>query len=131
MNTQINYMYRDGTNCKTESNVVFEGEITTEEVQKILSNLGGLKGEEGTQFIPGQVGIPDIQNMLARFPIPTIDHVWHDMGAIEITDDYPTVKGADIHQFVEKFAKTKWDEEIHCLLLGIYEVGDEDDGEID
>lgn len=131
-NTKISYQYRDGTNCKTDIvDVIFPGGICADEIEKIINHLGGLDGTDQDQFIPGQVGLPDIQKMLLNFPIPEVDHVWHVLDNIELTDAEPTINDLNIHQFVKMFCGTRWDDTAHALRLGIYEVEQEDDGEID
>ena len=62
-NTEIRYLYRDGSNYKVDHQVIFKGAITLEGRDRLL---GGLlppdDPDEWGDLIPGQVGLPDLQN---------------------------------------------------------------------
>lgn len=55
-NTLLGYGYRDASNNKCFKEVVLGGRISAEQVHRIATNLEG-----GEFFIPGQVGLADLQ----------------------------------------------------------------------
>lgn len=114
-NTAVSYQYRDGSNYKANHVAIFAGEITHDEVLRVLSTC-----DEGEWFIPGQVGLPDIQDRLQNFPDPEDDHVWHELEAdsFELTDRAPT-EAIDIHAFVERFCETTWDVAAQAEKIGL------------
>lgn len=70
MNTRFLYRYRDASNNKTICEVIFDGMISQEECHEISEKLittsdGDILG----QFIPGQVGLKDLQNAFYDTPI--------------------------------------------------------------
>jgi hypothetical protein len=73
-NTEITYLYRDGSNYKVDHQVVFEGEITLAARDRLL---GGLlppdNPDEWGDLIPGQVGLPDLQNQFHRKEIAALE----------------------------------------------------------
>lgn len=106
LNTRIAYMYRDGSNYKTNAEAIFEGEITAEEKKALLKNL-----DDTLYFIPSDVGLRDLQ---ADFNAKLYDddHPWHELedGGIILCTTKPTEE-IDIHAFVKKFVHTKWNPE--------------------
>jgi len=61
-NTRIIYQYRDGSNNKALHEVVFAGEIALAECEKIGASLPSADGDGLGLFIPGQIGLKDLQN---------------------------------------------------------------------
>lgn len=103
MNTKITYMYRDADNFKTYNTVILSGMLTEAGLLQISS-----KFEMGEDFIPSQVGLPDLQITLGGDL--GSDHVWH-----EWVDAVHTEEAADfllaVEQLVERFEKLEgWDE---------------------
>ena len=79
-------MYRDASNYKTSRTIRVKGVIRFKQIQPCLANES-----EGTEFIPSQVGLEDIQKDLAKYPSDN-DHVWHQLGSVLVTEKEPTVK---------------------------------------
>ncbi len=85
-NTKIEYMYRDASNYKTWRTIRVKGVITLEQIQPCLAAEC-----DGTEFIPSQVGLEDIQKDLASYPSGD-DHVWHQLLEVKPTYKVPNVK---------------------------------------
>lgn len=83
-NTKFSYLYRDASNYKAFRELVLEGKLTRKDIQDVL--------EDGANFIPEQVGLPELQAELgqygAEFPSED-DHVWHEIDSIAETDEEP------------------------------------------
>ena len=108
VNTELNYLYRDGSNYKQSETVVLAGTITREHLEPYL--------DEGWYFIPSQVGLEDLQ---ARFPsLGEDDHVWHELQEVTPTDAEPTtpMTAADL---LARFRVVTWDEAAAMEQLGL------------
>lgn len=104
MNTEIGYLYRDGSNYKVSNFVVVSSTVTEDMVKTILGCL-----ESGLYFIPQQVSLPE-----KRFEtINEDDHAWFELdeSSFTPTDKAPTVD-ISAEELVQAFvtAKGKWDE---------------------
>lgn len=67
-NTALSYLYRDADNFKQSKVVILEGELAEGMLERIISSAkddGDQSGNPG-YFIPGQVGLPDLQNQFGR-----------------------------------------------------------------
>lgn len=98
MNTRIAYRYADKNNCRQYTSVVVEGVITWEQIEPFLYRRNS--------FIPGQLGLEDLQR---RFALPGDDHPWHQITVadIKLTESAPTIT-ITAQQLVERFATTEW-----------------------
>jgi hypothetical protein len=98
MNTRMSYRYADKTNCRQYTSIVVAGTITWEQIAPYLAKQGS--------FIPGQLGLEDLQN---RFALPGGDHPWHQIAADDIrpTEAEPTIAltGGEL---AERFGHTPW-----------------------
>jgi len=113
MNTEIHYMYRDGSNYKMHHREVVAGVITHADIAACL--------EEGENFIPSQVGLLDLQEMLEG-GVGDDDHVWHELQEDDFTptQDAPTAQvTADelIRNFID--SKHNWLVEQAMDLIGL------------
>lgn len=101
MNTLISYVYRDGNNYKQGEFLVVPGEMDKNAVFDCC--------DEGEYFIPGQVGLPELQPQMTSFP-SAADHVWHELEDIELTEEEPNAKmtAEDLEKRFEE-AKDNWD----------------------
>jgi hypothetical protein len=99
MNTRISYRYADKTNCKQFTAIVVGGTITWEQIAPYLATR--------QSFIPGQIGLEDLQH---RFALPGADHPWHQVASEDIkpTEAKPTIalSGDDL---AWRLAHTSWD----------------------
>ncbi|HEX9440466.1 MAG TPA: hypothetical protein VF909_12330, partial [Roseiflexaceae bacterium] len=73
MNTRMSYRYTDKTNCRQYTSIVIAGTITWEQIAPYLAKQGA--------FIPGQLGLEDLQH---RFALPGGDHPWHQIAPDDI-----------------------------------------------
>ncbi len=111
MNTKIEYMYRDADNYKVSASAIFFGEITEFEMAQVKTSLN----EDGC-FIPGQVGIADLQDRFATSEPnrwdPDRDHIWHEFETFSLTEEAPNTD-LTVTEFVSnmKEAAGHWDEE--------------------
>lgn len=116
-NTRVSYQYRDADNYKVGRDVVFFGKISPWDLKLIALCL-----DEGEYFIPGAVGIADLQDSFespSRWD-PERDGPYHQITGIELTDDEPTDELArSIGDFADHMAehgllglasKSGWDE---------------------
>jgi len=113
MNTHFTYMYRDGSNWKECHTVILKGELKFTDIEPYLF--------EGENFIPGDVGLPELQARMRVFPNED-DHVWHETRPdfLEWNSDPPgklTVKEL-IARFKRAHAKG-WQEDAAVTRLGI------------
>lgn len=111
MNTRITYLYRDGSNYKQSESVVIQGELTFAEVEPYL--------DEGEYFIPGQVGLEDLQHRFGG-KLTMDDHPWHELKEddFELTDD-PLTGSITTQELLERFRAVTWDETAAGNALGI------------
>jgi hypothetical protein len=98
MNTRMSYRYADKTNCRQYTSIVVAGTITWEQIAPYLAKQGS--------FIPGQLGLEDLQH---RFALPGGDHPWHQIAPDDIkpTEATPTIAltGGEL---AERFGHTPW-----------------------
>lgn len=101
MNTQIEYMYRDGENYKQFREVILVGEVTIAELKPHYY--------EGSFFMPSEVGLNDLQEP----PYLACDHVWHELEEAEPTDESPTVDilAKELLARFKATGKVKWETE--------------------
>jgi hypothetical protein len=98
MNTRVSYRYTDKTNCQKYTWIILEGTITWEQIEPYLYKR--------TFFIPGQLGLEDLQY---RFALPGRDHPWHDIRSddVRVTDQAPTI-AITAEDLAKRFAETVW-----------------------
>jgi hypothetical protein len=73
-NTAITYLYRDGSNYKVDHTVVFSGPVTLQARDRLLAGLLPPDDPDGWgSIIPGQVGLPDLQNRFYQKEIRTLE----------------------------------------------------------
>lgn len=122
MNTELHYLYRDASNYKQGTLVVFPGEFTEADLQRIAGAL-----DDGQFFIPSQVGQRDLQRDLSS-KLYEDDHVWHELnlpGDVALTDRPPTVTES-FSDFAARFEGITWDIERAIAEVGL---GDDEHGE--
>lgn len=115
MNTVFEYMYRDASNYKAFGSVVVKGKLTFKQLEPYLASES-----EGTEFIPSQVGMKDLQSQLNSYPSED-DHVWHNICSetFEPTKAKPTL-GITADELVSRFRKInkQWDVVAACKKHG-------------
>jgi hypothetical protein len=74
-NTSFEYVYRDGDNYKVSGVAVFAGEVDLEMRDTILRNAVDPEPDGYGSFIPGQVGLPDLQDQFHKAEIRMIDAI--------------------------------------------------------
>ena len=102
--TELRYLYRDGCNNKAHGATRFRGSFTPEDEAKLRAHLDGI------QFIPGQVGLADLQQSLGngRWAVD-IDHPWHEFLELAHVDHAPEC-AQEFQAFLPGFLSTAWDE---------------------
>jgi hypothetical protein len=80
-NTLLRLLYCDGSNYKTYRDVVLAGRLSLEALAAIAAKL-----DHERWCIPGQVGLPDIQNDISSAWYPELDHTQHSFDEIRYTD---------------------------------------------
>lgn len=117
MNTAIMYQYRDAGNYKLATRVVVAGVLGPDQVKQLLSKL-----DEGVYFIPGQVGLPELQprwrDKGCNFPTEA-DHVYHEWQSIEAASDRPTAAISASAVFEAFMRVVAWDEKAAIARLGL------------
>ncbi|MBW3243388.1 hypothetical protein KUV57_12010 [Epibacterium sp. DP7N7-1] len=127
VNTAIIYQYRDAANNKVAHQVIFSGSLSDDVRSKIQGSLVSLDADE-QHFIPGQVGLPDLQMSFLSGSEPLRwypdDDIWHELCGISETIS-PATQVGSIADFAELVARTKWDEEyrppFHAEMVENYE----------
>lgn len=100
MNTKFSYLYRDAWNYKKFHSLILPGVVSLEKIEPFL--------RDHTFFIPSEVGLPDLQENVFK----TYDHIWHEIEAISLTDEQPTLT-IDASTLVSNFKKARsqdWNE---------------------
>jgi hypothetical protein len=112
--TLIEYMYRDASNYKTTKVVLLEGRLTDQQIEKILGTL-----EDKMFFIPGQVGLPDLQGEFEHGAgwHEQDDHVWHELQSIEYRDGRPNGPNAEDMAAAWPSDAQAWNEAEHQARL--------------
>lgn len=101
-NTIISYMYRDASNYKQFRDVCIAGRITRDQLDRFVLDL-----DEGFRFVPGQVGLPDLQGEFDDGWDYELDHPYHELLEISYTDAAPnsTLTAAAL---ADALATTEW-----------------------
>lgn len=68
-NTRFLYQYRDTANYKTIHEIIFAGAITEAECRSLTENLDPCDGDALGDFIPGQIGLKDLQASFYEHPV--------------------------------------------------------------
>jgi len=115
MNTKLTYLYRDGSNYKQWEDVVLAGAVDPEMIRRSLW--------EGNFFIPQAVGLPALQDRFAAqgYAFPNEDdHAWHEIEAVEPTQESPTIDiaAADLAQRFKAASEHGWDRHLADLIAG-------------
>ncbi len=117
MNTSFTYEYRDGANYKTRHTEILSGVLTMADIESCLSNNACDDG-----FIPGQVGMKELQEQLGdecQTGITGDDHVWHQVLEIVPTEDAPGALKAEDVKAAFLAAKGNWDILAACERTGV------------
>ncbi len=104
-NTEFSYMYRDADNYKQNAQVIMPGVLTFEQA---LAIVDGLDEDEG--FVPSAVGLNDLQERMVNGWDEDVDHPYHEITGIALTDRQPTIQ-MTASDFVERFAAADWGRE--------------------
>lgn len=116
-NTLLFYEYRDGANYAVTSAAILAGEISEADEARLRAGL-----DEGGMFIPGQIGLPDLQD---SFVTPSewsdkYDHPWHRMLDITVTDYEPTLP-VSLAEIIEKIESVTWDNDYRPPFFDVME----------
>lgn len=103
-NTRISWTYTDGANHKHTHRSVYAGRISAEQAALLISKL-----TEGGEFVPADVGMSMLQPVVNGFWHPTLDHAWHTLDAVEVSQETPDVE-IDLSALVRCWdALSEWD----------------------
>lgn len=106
VNTKITYLYRDADNYKQFGTAIFKGAMTSQQLETILAHL-----DEDGGFIPGQVGMRDLQEMMATGWDNDLDHPFHEITSIKLTEQ--PADNVSIDELARLFAEVSWDQDYH------------------
>lgn len=87
MNTEIEYLYRDGCNAKIWTSIVLAGELDHAQ-QQILFSCCSHEFDD-PQFVPLEVGLRVLGPVYDWDP--AMDHPWHVLASVSQTDKPATV----------------------------------------
>lgn len=112
-NTSFEYVYRDGDNYKVSGVAVFAGEIDLATRDMILRNAVEPEADGYGSFIPGQVGLPDLQNQFHQAEIRMIDAILASTEAGPVRNGVPAEEISRYRALREDLAamKLRWDPE--------------------
>jgi hypothetical protein len=98
-------MYRDADNYKAHTAIVLQGRITVADANQIVKGL-----YEGEAFIPGQIGLPDLQGSLTQWDgwNEETDHPFHDITRISYVNDEVTMTNLTASELVKRLSTTDW-----------------------
>lgn len=102
-NTKISYLYRDADNYKQSGEAIFAGVMAPSHLEAILDHL-----DEDGGFVPAQVGMADLQPMMASGWNDDTDHPFHEIAAIELTEQ--AADNVAIGELSRLFSEVSWDE---------------------
>lgn len=92
-NVMVELMYRDASNFKAHGEAVIAGPVANPGILALLHHAAD--HEDNDFIIPGQIGLPDLQNSFNEGQAQwddDRDHPWHELHAVFLTDDEPTVE---------------------------------------
>ena len=116
MGTRIPYEYRDANNYKRRDYFHLSGELSPEQVQRLIASLdqwqGG--GEQVGHFVAQQLGLQHLgYGEWSSFPNENDDHTWHELWLGEIERVHVVGAAYDPEEFVAMFEAAKatgWDD---------------------
>ena len=104
-NTRLVYMYRDADNYKQIADVVMPGAITLDQAVAVMDGL-----DDDGGFVPSAVGLHDLQVQMVTDWDDQVDHPYHEIEGISLTDVKPDVE-LTASEFVVNFAAADWNAE--------------------
>ena len=110
-NTKFSYFYRDADNYKQHEVIVLSGAMTLEQAATITSKL-----DEDDGFVPSAVGLQDLQEHMVNGWDPQVDHPYHEIDEISLTDLKSTTE-MTVAELVERFASADWEKEATRVSL--------------
>lgn len=103
LSVRLAYQYRDGSNYKVSREVVLSG--APRYAAEIRRALMGLDLSDAPSLIPGQVGLPDLQDSFAGCSSrwdPEADHPWHELLSVELVEGYQGEPDGDFSEFSDQ-----------------------------
>lgn len=111
-NSRLTYQYRSGSNYKQAHSVVLAGEVSTQTLGLLIARAEDQidsHHENIPDFIPGQVGLPDLQEMLGEWD-DNEDHPYHEVLGLENTEAAADPQYPSAEEVMSLIARTKWDD---------------------
>lgn len=102
-NTRFCYLYRDAANYKQDESAVLAGSLSLEQARALLD---GTDDEDG--FVPSAVGLDDLQERSINGWQADVDHPFHEITSIALTDDAPT-SSLGVREFLSLFLSADWE----------------------
>lgn len=101
-NTLFSYLYRDAANYKQDETVVLAGPLSLAQARAVVD---GTDEEDG--FVPSAVGLDDLQERTINGWQPDVDHPFHEIASLALTDDPPT-SSLSAREFLSLFLSADW-----------------------
>ena len=98
--TEIEYVYQDADNYKAHDTVVLEGGLDVASLAELLSGLHGTEA----WFVPGMVGLPDLQDRLPGVWDEARDTVMHGFVGAKASTAEPDTDLPDVRSFAAAVA---------------------------
>ena len=118
LNTKISYLYRDGGNYKVHNEAIIRGELSQEQIRRILCSCN--LGWDSLTFIPSKVGLPEKKLVDEGYEFDAeLDHDFFEINEsdFEITEEDPTVE-ITASELVAAFEM--WTERWYCDTLPVF-----------
>ena len=106
-NTMFVYQYRDASNYKKQSSVVVKGELSFDQIDRIMSACE--YDGETYRFIAGQVGLPE--NRFEK--ITEDDHCWFELEEIHVSSfkvNYTDVTAEGVYKAFLEAGRDGWND---------------------
>ncbi|SRR5579884_2494765 len=109
MNTLFHYTCSVGNGNKQDKTVILAGELTLEQIKPYL--------DEGMYFVPGQVGLEDLQT--GGLASGSHEYVWHKIeeGDLTLTEQEPTI-ALTAAELLHTFEQVAWGKAGATSFLG-------------
>lgn len=104
-NTLITYIYRDAANYKQVAELILPGAITPAQLATIYRHL-----DEDDGFVPGQVGLEDLQLRFNDDWDDESDHPFHEFVRIELTLEERSLTVLTPADLANSFDGVSWDQ---------------------
>lgn len=95
MPVRMNYLYRDGSNCKQSGSILFSGSYTEDQIDAMRDRLA-IAMDDRNYFVASQVRVPEVFLWDGMYEPNECDNGWHEMG--EVFGDDGEAFDEDVHE---------------------------------